>query len=75
MQIAERARALLRDAEEVMEMARAGRSPMTGEMRLGVIPTISPFLLPRVLPVLRGAIPGADDLSHRRADRAVARPP
>ena len=56
-QIAERARALLRDAEEVMEMARAGRSPMTGEMRLGVIPTIGPFLLPRVLPVLRDRFP------------------
>ena len=52
-QIAERAKALLRDAEEVMEVASAGRSPMTGEMRLGVIPTIGPFLLPRVLPGLR----------------------
>ncbi|MCY3817958.1 MAG: LysR substrate-binding domain-containing protein [Gammaproteobacteria bacterium] len=57
MQIAERARALLRDAEEVMEVARAGRSPMTGEMRLGVIPTIGPFLLPQVLPVLRDRFP------------------
>lgn len=57
MQIADRARAILRDAEEVMEMARAGRSPMTGEMRLGVIPTIGPFLLPRVLPVLRDRFP------------------
>ena len=51
--IAERAKVLLRDAEEVMELARAGRSPMTGEMRLGVIPTIGPFYLPRVLPALR----------------------
>ena len=56
-QIAERAKALLRDAEEVMEVARAGRSPMTGEMRLGVIPTIGPFLLPRVLPALREMYP------------------
>ncbi|MDD9981025.1 MAG: LysR family transcriptional regulator, partial [Gammaproteobacteria bacterium] len=56
-QIAERAKALLRDAEEVMEVARAGRSPMTGEMRLGVIPTIGPFLLPRVLPGLRERFP------------------
>ena len=52
-EIAERARALLRDAEEVMEVARAAREPMTGELRLGVIPTISPFYLPRVLPALR----------------------
>ena len=55
--IAERARALLRDAEEVMELARAGRSPMTGEMRFGVIPTIGPFYLPRVLPALREKFP------------------
>ena len=56
-QIAERAKAVLREAEEIMETARAARSPMTGELRLGVIPTISPFLLPRVLPVLRARFP------------------
>ncbi|MDE0044971.1 MAG: hydrogen peroxide-inducible genes activator [bacterium] len=56
-EIAERAKALLRDAEDVMDVARAGRSPMTGEMRLGVIPTIGPFLLPRVLPRLRERFP------------------
>ena len=57
VQIAERAKVLLREAEEVMEVARAGRAPMTEEMRLGVIPTIGPFLLPRVLPVLRKRFP------------------
>ena len=57
MNIAGRAKALLREAEEVMEVARAGRAPMTGEMRLGVIPTIGPFLLPRVLPALRERFP------------------
>ena len=57
VQIAERAKALLRDAEEIMEVAIAGRSPMTGEIRLGVIPTIGPFLLPRVLPALRQRFP------------------
>ena len=56
-EIAERAKALLRDAEEVMEVARTGRALMTGEMRLGVIPTIGPFLLPRVLPGLRERFP------------------
>ena len=55
--IAERAKAVLRGAEEVMEVARAGRSPMTGEMRLGVIPTIGPFVLPRVFPALRERFP------------------
>ena len=56
-QIADRARELLRDADEVMELAKASRAPMTGDMRLGVIPTISPFLLPTVLPVLRRRFP------------------
>ena len=56
-QIAERAKAVLREAEEVMEVARASRSPMTGEMRLGVIPTIGPFVLPRVFPALRDRFP------------------
>ncbi len=56
-QIAERARTLLRDAQEVMDMASVGRIPMTGEMRLGAIPTIAPFYLPRVLPALREMFP------------------
>ena len=55
--VAERAKVLLRDADEIMEVAKAGRDPMTGEIRLGVIPTIAPFLLPRVLPLLRAKYP------------------
>ena len=56
-QIAERAKAILQKAEEVMEVAQADLTPMTGEMRLGVIPTIGPFFLPRVLPALRERYP------------------
>ena len=56
-EIAARARLLLRGAEDVMELAASNREPMTGEMRLGVIPTISPFLLPRVLPALNAQYP------------------
>ena len=56
-EIAARARQLLRDAEDVMEVAASNRAPMTGEMKLGVIPTISPFLLPRVLPTLNQQYP------------------
>jgi LysR family hydrogen peroxide-inducible transcriptional activator len=52
MKVAERAKALLRDAAEVMELASVDGAFMSGEVRLGVIPTISPFLLPRVLPAL-----------------------
>jgi LysR family hydrogen peroxide-inducible transcriptional activator len=56
-EIAERARAMLRAAEEIVDAARAAQAPMSGPLRLGVIPTIGPFLAPRVTPVLRTEFP------------------
>jgi LysR family hydrogen peroxide-inducible transcriptional activator len=52
-----RARLALAALEEVTETASAARDPLGGELRLGVIPTIGPFLLPRLMPALRGAFP------------------
>jgi LysR family hydrogen peroxide-inducible transcriptional activator len=57
LEIAERARRLLRDAEDITELANARRAPLTGELTLGLIPTIAPYLLPRVLPGLHAAHP------------------
>ena len=51
--IAEKALRVLREAEELTDMARAEGKPLHGELRLGVIPTIAPFLLPAMLPRLR----------------------
>jgi LysR family transcriptional regulator, hydrogen peroxide-inducible genes activator len=51
--IATQARLALRDIEQLVDMAAQGRQPLTGDLRLGVIPTIAPFLLPRILPKLR----------------------
>ncbi len=56
-QIASLARTLLRDAEEIMQLADAEKQPFSGDVRLGVIPTIAPFLLPRVLPALHRSYP------------------
>ena len=56
-EIVERARRLIREAEEIAGLAQAGSRPLTGELRMGVIPTIAPFLLPRVLPRLRELYP------------------
>ncbi len=51
--IADKARLVLREAEELADIARAESQPLTGDLRMGVIPTIAPFLLPAILPALR----------------------
>ncbi len=58
--IAERARALLRDIEDIKALAAQKRQPLSGPLRLGVIPTIAPYLLPRALPDLRAQYPTLD---------------
>ena len=55
--IADKAIAVLRETEELAEMARAQGRPLHGELRMGVIPTIAPFLLPTMLPRLRNRWP------------------
>ncbi len=52
-----RARKVLTDVGEIVELVSASGAPLSGSIRLGVIPTIGPFLLPRVLPALRRAYP------------------
>ncbi|MDC7785785.1 hydrogen peroxide-inducible genes activator [Rhodoplanes sp. TEM] len=48
--IVERAHALLRDAEALVSIGASATRPLTGQLELGVIPTIGPFLLPELLP-------------------------
>lgn len=55
--IADKAVKVLRETEELAEMARAQGRPLHGELRMGVIPTIAPFLLPTMLPRLRDQWP------------------
>ncbi len=55
--IVDKARRVLREAEELGDLARAAGRPLTGEMRMSVIPTIAPFMLPRILPRLRRDYP------------------
>lgn len=57
LRIADKAVRVLRESEELADMARAEGQPLTGELRMGVIPTIAPFLLPTMLPVLRERFP------------------
>jgi LysR family hydrogen peroxide-inducible transcriptional activator len=65
-----RATVILNEAEELVEAAKNAGQPLTGRFRLGVIPTVAPFLLPRALPLLRERFPKLrlflrEDLTHR----------
>ena len=50
-------RALL-EAGQIEEVARAAHDPLTGPLRLGIIPTLAPYLMPLILTPLRQAYPG-----------------
>ena len=52
-----RAEVILTQAEDLVQAARGAGQPLAGRFRLGVIPTIAPFLLPKALPALRRRFP------------------
>ncbi len=56
-EVATQARLVLQDVEGLVESAQGQTAPLCGELRLGVIPTIAPFVLPGVMPKLRKAYP------------------
>ncbi|MDH3588465.1 MAG: hydrogen peroxide-inducible genes activator [Gammaproteobacteria bacterium] len=75
-EIAVHARLCLQDIEALVDIAGGARKPLTGRLRLGVIPTIAPFMLPRLLPGLRKAYPNLDlylreDLTDRIYERMM----
>ncbi|MEM7432941.1 MAG: LysR substrate-binding domain-containing protein [Pseudomonadota bacterium] len=69
-EVATQARMVIRDLNSLVEIAAGEKAPLTGELRLGVIPTIAPFLLPKVLPKLRRKFPDLQlYLTEDRTDR------
>ena len=56
-EVADRARQILSLSDDLVDLAQAEKNPLAGRIRIGVIPTISPFLLPRVLPKIRKQLP------------------
>jgi len=56
-ELVERARRVLREADDLAAAARRAGDPLAGTLRIGVIPTISPYLLPSATPALRSAYP------------------
>ncbi|HUH91362.1 MAG TPA: LysR substrate-binding domain-containing protein [Lysobacter sp.] len=56
-EIVERARKVLSDVDQMGEIARRSQDPEAGTIRLGMFPTLGPYLLPHVLPDLRERFP------------------
>ena len=59
-QITSQARLCLFDLEGLIDIANEQRDPLSGELRLGAIPTIAPFMLPKILPGIHKAFPKLD---------------
>ncbi len=64
---------MLEEASRIREIAAAGRDPLAGPLRLGAIYTIGPYLLPKLIPILRKAAPAMqlliqENFTHRLAE-------
>ena len=53
-EIAERAKTVLRDVQDVVELAKQGQAPLGGTIRVGVLQSLGPYFLPHILPELHG---------------------
>ncbi|TAK86411.1 MAG: hydrogen peroxide-inducible genes activator [Betaproteobacteria bacterium] len=71
--IVEQAQRVLEEAARIKEVAAAGRDPLAGPLRLGAIYTIGPYLLPKLIPILRRNAPAMqlhiqENFTHRLAE-------
>lgn len=55
--IVERARRVLQEADAIVELAKSDRDPLTGSLKVALIPTVGPYLLPHVVRRLKRALP------------------
>lgn len=83
-ELASRVRDILRSVDELSDFARASRDQLVGRLRIGIIPTVAPYLLPRVIGNLKRMHPELDihvretmtpkliqELSEGRLDTAI----
>jgi LysR family transcriptional regulator, hydrogen peroxide-inducible genes activator len=71
--IIEQAQRVLEEASRIRELAAAGKDPLAGPLRLGAIYTIGPYLLPKLIPILRRTAPAMqlliqENFTHRLAE-------
>ena len=71
--IVEQAQRVLEEASRIRDLAAAGHDPLAGTLRLGAIHTIGPYLLPKLVPILRRRVPAmqlhiAESFTHQLAE-------
>jgi LysR family hydrogen peroxide-inducible transcriptional activator len=71
--IVAQAQRVLEEAARIKDLAAAGRDPLAGALRLGAIYTIGPYLLPKLIPILRKSAPAMqlhiqENFTHRLAE-------
>lgn len=77
-------RAILENIDRLQARVKAGQGPLRGRLRLGIIPTVAPYLVPELIPEVRSHYPDLnielkesltsnclDDLKHGKLDCAV----
>ncbi|MFV0409263.1 MAG: LysR substrate-binding domain-containing protein [Paracoccus sp. (in: a-proteobacteria)] len=70
-QFALRAREILRSVDELGDLARADSDTLSGPLRIGVIPTVAPYLLPRFIQALTRQYPGIDPIPRETVTRRL----
>jgi LysR family hydrogen peroxide-inducible transcriptional activator len=68
-----RARVMLREADEIKNIARRARDPESGSVRLGIFPTIGPYLLPHVIPAIVKRFPHLELLLSEEKTETILR--
>ncbi len=77
-EVARRARLVLSETQDLVAAAHEASQPLSGSFRLGAIPTVAPYVLPRILPILREGYPDLklflrEDTTERLLDGVRAR--
>lgn len=67
----ERARVILLEVDELSNLVRAADGPLTGRLRLGVIPTIAPYFLPRIMTTLAARLPQVEIEAREAVTRSL----
>ena len=73
-EVAQRARRILADAADMVELCQRAATPFSGRLRLSAIPTIAPFVFPKLLPALRKKYPALqcflrEDQTHKLLEK------